>query len=50
MNKLWRSDIQHSDHSFNAILYTSFSWAPKSLQVVTSAKKLKDTCSFRAAY
>ena len=24
---------------------TLFSWAPKSLQVVTAAKKLKDTCS-----
>ena len=25
---------------------TLFSWAPKSLQVVTAAMKLKDTCSF----
>ena len=25
---------------------TSFSWAPKSLQMVTAAMKLKDTCSF----
>ena len=24
---------------------TLFSWAPKSLQIVTSAMKLKDTCS-----
>ena len=24
---------------------TSFSWAPKSLQMVTPAMKLKDTCS-----
>ena len=24
---------------------TSFSWAPKSLQMVTAAMKLKDTCS-----
>ena len=24
---------------------TSFSWAPKSLQVVTASTKLKDTCS-----
>ena len=25
---------------------TLFSWAPKSLQMVTSAMKLKDTCSW----
>ena len=25
---------------------TLFSWAPKSLQMVTAAMKLKDTCSF----
>ena len=24
---------------------TDFSWAPKSLQIVTAAMKLKDTCS-----
>ena len=24
--------------------HTFFSWAPKSLQMVTAAKKLKDTC------
>ena len=26
---------------------TLFSWAPKSLQMVTAAIKLKDTCSFK---
>ena len=26
---------------------TLFSWAPKSLQMVTAAMKLKDTCSFK---
>ena len=27
------------------IVLTLFSWAPKSLQMVTAAMKLKDTCS-----
>ena len=33
--------------SFSNIIYlvTLFSWAPKSLQMVTAATKLKDTCS-----
>ena len=26
---------------------TSFSWAPKSLQIVTAAVKLKDACSLK---
>ena len=28
-------------------MLTLFSWAPKSLQMVTSAMKLKDTCSLK---
>ena len=27
-----------------------FSWAPKSLQMVTAAMKLKDTCSLKKSY
>jgi len=27
-----------------------FSWAPKSLQMVTAAMKLKDTCSLEKSY
>ena len=27
-----------------------FSWAPKSLQMVTAAMKLKDTCSLEESY
>ena len=29
---------------------TLFSWAPKSLQMVTAAMKLKDTCSLEKSY
>ena len=29
---------------------TLFSWAPKSLQMVTAAMKLKDTCSLKKSY
>ena len=29
---------------------TSFSWAPKSLQIVTAAVKLKDACSLEKSY
>ena len=29
---------------------TLFSWAPKSLQIVTAAMKLKDTCSLKKSY
>ena len=29
---------------------TFFSWAPKSLQMVTAAMKLKDTCSLKKSY
>ena len=29
----------------NVSRYNLFSWAPKSLQMVTAAMKLKDTCS-----
>ena len=29
-------------------LQTLFSWAPKSLQTVTAARKLKDACSWEA--
>ena len=31
-------------------LQTLFSWAPKSLQMVTAAMKLKDTCSLEKLY
>ena len=30
--------------------HTLFSWAPKSLQMVTTAKKLKDACSLEESY
>ena len=32
-------------HSMLFFFFFSFSWAPKSLQMVTAAMKLKDACS-----
>ena len=36
---------QQIDGETMETVMTSFSWAPKSLQMVTAAMKLKDTCS-----
>ena len=37
---------QIDGETMETVKQTSFSWAPKSLQMVTAAMKLKDTCSF----
>ena len=37
----WQTDGETMEKQWQ----TSFSWAPKSLQMVTAAMKLKDACS-----
>ena len=41
----WQIDMRKWKQS-----QTLFSWAPKSLWMVTSAMKLKDTCSWKKSY
>ena len=41
----WQKDGETLEQS-----QTLFSWAPKSLQMVTAAMKLKDTCSWKKSY
>ena len=42
---LWNSAFIWIYLSFPPLLFALFSWAPKSLQMVTAAMKLKDNCS-----
>ena len=42
--KLYRKSLNDPDNH-NGVAKILFSWAPKSLQLVTAAMKLKDACS-----
>ena len=42
---LWQVDVETM-----GTVRTFFSWAPKSLQMVTAAMKLKDACSLKKGY
>ena len=42
----WQIDGENVEKQWQIL----FSWAPKSLQTVTAAMKLKDTCSWKKSY